>query len=78
MQQLTALLLLLSLSILSRAQPLQKQKIKLFIDCSNSYCDMNFIEHKSILLIMYWTLKLLMYMCSLHNKAMEEGAVNTS
>ncbi|MBD0351577.1 MAG: hypothetical protein ICV65_10540 [Flavisolibacter sp.] len=44
MQQLTALLLLLSLSILSRAQPLQKQKIKLFIDCSNSYCDMNFIR----------------------------------
>lgn len=39
---LTACLLILSVS--SFAQVLQKEKIKLFVDCSTTYCDMNFIK----------------------------------
>ena len=36
--------MLSTLSFFSHSQALQKEKLKIFIDCSNSFCDMNFIK----------------------------------
>lgn len=44
LQKVPFILLFSLLTALSYSQTLQKQKLKVFIDCSNSYCDMNFIK----------------------------------
>src|SRR2546421_5956907 len=44
MRKVLLSLLFFSLIMDSNSQLLQKDKLKVFIDCSNSYCDMNFIK----------------------------------
>jgi hypothetical protein len=44
MRKIKIILLFVSLSSVSNSQALQKEKLKIFIDCSNSFCDMNFIK----------------------------------
>jgi hypothetical protein len=44
LQKVLFILFFFLLTALSYSQPRQKQKLKIFIDCSNSYCDMNFIK----------------------------------
>jgi hypothetical protein len=44
MRKFTICLLFLAFCQFSDAQTQQKQKIRAFVDCSNTYCDMNFIK----------------------------------
>ncbi len=44
LQKVVFILLFSTITAMAYSQPLKKQKLKVFIDCSNSICDMDFIK----------------------------------